>query len=91
MCTIVCLFVFFIFSHGVVSLFSIYEFDCHSGIFRPSIIRAYDICADFENFHSFICADFIFSFAPILFLLLIGFTGKLMPFCAINGHRRPHT
>ena len=35
-CTIVCLFVFFIFSHGVVSLFSIYEFDCPYGIFRPS-------------------------------------------------------
>ena len=30
------LFVFFIFSHGVVSLFSIYEFDCPSGIFHPS-------------------------------------------------------
>ena len=28
----VCLF----FSHGIVSLFSIYEFDCTSGIFRPS-------------------------------------------------------
>ena len=27
---------FFILSHGVVSLFSIYEFDCSSGIFRPS-------------------------------------------------------
>ena len=36
MCTIVCLFVFFIFSHGVFSLFSIYEFDCPSGVFRPS-------------------------------------------------------
>ena len=35
-CTIVCLFVLFIFSHDVVSLFSIYEFDCPSGIFRPS-------------------------------------------------------
>ena len=35
-CTIVCLFVFFIFSHGVVSLFYIYEFDCPFGIFRPS-------------------------------------------------------
>ena len=34
-CTIVCLFVLFIFSHGVVSLFSIYEFCCPSGIFRP--------------------------------------------------------
>ena len=29
---------FFIFSHGVVSLFSIYEFDCPSDIFRPSSI-----------------------------------------------------
>ena len=38
MCTTVCLFVFFIFCHGVVSLFSIYEFDCPSGIFRPSFI-----------------------------------------------------
>ena len=27
---------FFICSHGVVSLFSIYEFDCPSGTFRPS-------------------------------------------------------
>ena len=35
MCTIVCLFVLFIFSHGVVSLFSIYEFDCPIGICRP--------------------------------------------------------
>ena len=31
-----CLFVFFIFGHGVVSLFSIYEFDYPLGIFRPS-------------------------------------------------------
>ena len=38
MCTIVCLFVFFIFIHGVVSLFSIYEFDCPSGIFRPFFV-----------------------------------------------------
>ena len=36
-CNIVCLFVFFIFRHGVVSLFSIYEFDCLFGIFRPSL------------------------------------------------------
>ena len=35
--TIVCLFVLFIFSHGVVSLFSIYEFDSPFGIFRPSL------------------------------------------------------
>ena len=32
----VCLFFFLIFSHGVVSLFSNYEFGCPSGIFRPS-------------------------------------------------------
>ena len=38
MCTIVCLFVFFIFSHGVVSLFSINDFDCPSGIFRHSLL-----------------------------------------------------
>ena len=31
-----CLFVFFILGHGVVSLFSIFEFDCPFGIFRPS-------------------------------------------------------
>ena len=31
----VLLFVFFIYSHGVVNLFSFYEFDCPSGIFRP--------------------------------------------------------
>ena len=36
MCTIVCLFVSFILSHGVVSLFLISEFDCPSGILRPS-------------------------------------------------------
>ena len=36
MCTIVCLFVHLIFSHGVVSTLSIYEFDSPSGIFRPS-------------------------------------------------------
>ena len=36
--TIFCLFVFFIFSHAVVSLFSIYEFECPSGNFRPSFI-----------------------------------------------------
>ena len=29
----------FIFSHGVVSLFSIYEFDSPSGIFCPSFIE----------------------------------------------------
>ena len=34
-----CLFVLFSFSHGVVSLFSIYQFDCPSGIFRPSFKR----------------------------------------------------
>ena len=42
MCTIVCLsicFFFFIFTHGVVSLFSIYEFVCTSGIFRPSFVQ----------------------------------------------------
>ena len=36
----VCVFLFFfIFSHGVVNLFSIYEFDSLSGIFRPSFMR----------------------------------------------------
>ena len=34
--TIICLLVFFFFSHGVVSLFFIYEFEYPSGIFRPS-------------------------------------------------------
>ena len=35
--TIVCLFVFFIFRHGVVSVFWFFsEFECPSGIFRPS-------------------------------------------------------
>ena len=38
MCTFVCLLVFMIFSHGVVILFSIYEFDCPSGIVRPSFM-----------------------------------------------------
>ena len=38
MCTIVCLFFLFNYSHGVVSLFSIYEFDCPFGIFRPSFL-----------------------------------------------------
>ena len=41
MCTTICLFVFIIFSHGVVSLFSIYEFDCPSGIFRLSFINCF--------------------------------------------------
>ena len=41
MCTIVCLFVFFIFSHGIASLFSIYEFDCPFGIFRPSFFSSF--------------------------------------------------
>ena len=36
LCTIIGLFVFLFFSHGVVSLFSIYEFEYPSGIFRPS-------------------------------------------------------
>ena len=36
MFSFVCLFVFFHFSPGVVSLFSIYEFDCPSDIFRRS-------------------------------------------------------
>ena len=47
MCAIVCLFVFFIFSHGVVSLFQISEFYCPFGIFRPSFIKGsiyYDEC-----------------------------------------------
>ena len=41
-CVVSCvlLFVLFRFSHGVVSLFSIYEFDCPSGIFRPSFQRS---------------------------------------------------
>ena len=45
---------------------------------KDLLVRAYDICSDFENIHSFICADFIFSFAPILYLLLIRFTGTLI-------------
>ena len=36
---IFCLFALFFFSHGVVSLFSIYEFEYPSGIFRPSFIH----------------------------------------------------
>ena len=32
----------FIFSHGVVSLFSSYEFDSPSGIFRPSLLMTYN-------------------------------------------------
>jgi len=43
MCTIVCLFFLFIFSHGVVSLLSIYEFDCPSDIFRSSFNSTYII------------------------------------------------
>ena len=42
MCNIVCLFVLFIFSHSVVSLFSIYEFDCPSGIWTS--------CCHFDMF-----------------------------------------
>ena len=36
LCSIVCLFVFLSLSHVIVSLFSIYEFDCPFGIFRAS-------------------------------------------------------
>ena len=36
LCTIIFLFVFFIYIHGVVSLFSIFEFHRSSGIFRSS-------------------------------------------------------
>ena len=36
LCTIVCLFDFFFFSHGVVISFSIYDVECPSGIFRLS-------------------------------------------------------
>ena len=45
MSTIVCLFV--IFSHVVVSLFSIYEFDCPSVIFRPSFVHIEVVCYRF--------------------------------------------
>ena len=51
MCTIVCLFVFFIFNHGVVSLFSIYEFDCTFGIFRPSL-DAMRYCQFYKRYNS---------------------------------------
>ena len=39
LCTIVCLFVFFFSHHDFVTLFLVYEFECPSGIFRPSFIR----------------------------------------------------
>ena len=35
LCSIISLFVYFFYSHGVVSLFPIYEFQCPFGIFRP--------------------------------------------------------
>ena len=38
----ICFFVFLLFRHGVVSLFSIYEFDSSSGIFRPSFISIFN-------------------------------------------------
>lgn len=34
-CTLLCLFVFFLFNHSVVILFSIFVFECPSGIFAP--------------------------------------------------------
>ena len=40
-CTIIFLFVLFFFGHGFVSLFLIYEFECYSGIFRPSFSYKY--------------------------------------------------
>ena len=48
MCAIICLFVFFIFSHGVVSLYSIYEFDSPSVFISPlfSVILSY-ICRSY--------------------------------------------
>ena len=40
LCTIICLFFFFLFfSHSVVSLFSIYEFDLPSGIFLTPRVK----------------------------------------------------
>ena len=42
LCTIICLFFFFFDSYGVVSLFSIYEFDCPSGVFRTTFRRRTD-------------------------------------------------
>ena len=36
--TFICLYAFLFVSHGVVSLMSFYEFDCPSGIFRPSFV-----------------------------------------------------
>ena len=48
-CAIICLFVFlFVAMHGVVSLYSINEFDCPSGIFRPSFVRelyVFSVCS----------------------------------------------
>ena len=38
LCTIICVGLF-IFSHGVVSLFLIYEFECHSGNFRQALFH----------------------------------------------------
>ena len=43
---------FFIFSHGVVSLFSIYEFDCPSGIFRPSFTQYFELFFCMENVYA---------------------------------------
>ena len=69
MCTIVCLFVFFIFSLGVVSLFSIYEFDCPFGIFRPSILCSYVPFNDIK-LHNMIQSNISYFFVNKLHNLL---------------------
>ena len=65
--TIICLFAFLFFSHGVVSLFSIFEFDCSSVIFRPSfiIIRSQIvILCKYIIFKKGIILSFLPSFLP---------------------------
>ena len=65
MCTNVCIFVFFIFSHDIVSLFSIYEFDCPSGIFRLSFSKSFGL----------LWRDVSLAIIPRLLFYLFGVSG----------------
>ena len=84
MCAVVCLNCF-IFSHGVVSLFQIYVFNCPFGIFRPSHLDrwtrniAFMFCRIVNMFNILICTycivfynyfgNFIISFVWLYYSL----------------------
>ena len=65
-CTIVFLFVFFIFSHGVVSLFQIYEFDCPFDIFRLSFCSTISERSIHLNTSYYLETRYMLVFGPFL-------------------------